>query len=343
MNINISKNLIIGPNKKTLLIAEISANHCGSKKNFLNHIIMANEAGADIVKIQTYEPQDMLVDKNFKLKSGLWKNSNLWNLYEKAQTKFEWHHDAFELAKKKKIELFSTPFSIRALNFLKKFKPNIYKIASFELTDFRLITEISKLKKPIIISTGLSSIEEIKSAIKIIRKYHNKIILLYCVSGYPTPLSEINFEKIKTLKKNIKIPLVGFSDHTQGISASIASLSHNVCVIERHFTINKKSKSPDAKFSIDYDEMHKLKNYCLEMDKIYNTKNLFPVSENYSRIFRRSIYAIKNINKNEKFTKDNIACYRPSLGIGSEKYFEVLGKKSKKNIKKNFPLKKGSF
>ena len=155
------------------------------KKNFLNHILKAKEFGADIVKIQTYEPQDMVVHKNFKIKSGLWKEKNLWGLYKKACTPFSWHKDAFNLAKKNKIKLFSSPFSLRSLNFLKTFKPPMYKIASFELTDHKLVNEIAKLKKPIILSTGLSTISEIRSSINIIKKYHNKIVLLYCVSGYP--------------------------------------------------------------------------------------------------------------------------------------------------------------
>lgn len=339
MTIILNKNLRISRNKRTLLIAEISANHCGSKKNFLKHIIKAKESGADLVKIQTYEPNDMLIDKNFKIKTGLWKNRNLWKLYEQAQTKFEWHYDAFRLAKKKNIELFSTPFSLRALKFLKSFKPNLYKISSFELTDHKLIAEIAKVKKPIIISTGLSSIKEIKSAVRIINKYHNKIILLYCVSGYPTPLSDINFKKINQLRKNTKVPLIGFSDHTKGNSASIASLSHDVCIIERHFTINKKSISPDAKFSIDEKELSELKKFTISMDKIYNSKKSKIISEKHSQIFRRSIYSIKDIKINEKFTDKNIACFRPNLGVSADQYFKVIGKKSKKNIKKNTPFK----
>jgi len=340
MKIFLNNNLYIGKNRRTLLIAEISANHCGSKRNFLKHIIKAKESGADLVKIQTYEPKDMLVNKNFKIKSGLWKNKNLWKLYEEAQTKFEWHYDAFKLAKKKKIELFSTPFSLRALNFLKKFKPNLYKISSFELTDLKLISEIAKTKKPVIISTGLSSINEIKSAINVIKKYHNKIVLLYCVSGYPTPLGDINFKKINQLNKITKIPLIGFSDHTAGISASIASLSHNICMIERHFTINKKSKSPDAKFSIDEKELLNLKKFSIDMDEIYNTKKSQTISEKYSQIFRRSIYTTKDVKINDKFTDKNIACFRPNLGVSADQYFKVIRKKSKKNIKKNTPLKK---
>jgi len=322
---------------RTLIIAEVSANHCGSKKKFLQHILKAKEFGADLVKIQTYEPQDMVVKKNFQIKSGLWKGKNLWKLYKQACTPFSWHEDAFKLAKKNKINLFSSPFSLRALNFLKKFKPSIYKVASFELTDHKLLNEIAKLKKPIILSTGLSSINEIKSAIKIIKRHHNKIILLYCVSGYPTPLNEINFNEIKKIKDETKIKKVGFSDHTCGIEASLEAISRNVYLIERHFTLKRETKSPDVKFSIIPEELEVLKNYSLSR-KIFSQTNKKKLSENHSKIFRRSIYSIKDIKKKEVFNNENIACYRPNIGISSDKYFKILGKKAKKNIKKNTPL-----
>ena len=200
MNIKINNQLNISKKSRTLIIAEISANHCGSKSNFLKHIIEANKNGADLVKIQTYEPQDMIINKKYIIKKGLWKKKNLWNLYKQAQTPFKWHYDAFKIAKKNKIELFSTPFSIRALDFLKKFNPNIYKISSFEITDLNLINEVAKKRKPIIISTGLSNKKEILSALRVIKKYHDKVIILYCVSGYPTPLAEISFERLKKSK-----------------------------------------------------------------------------------------------------------------------------------------------
>ena len=294
-----------------------------------------------MVKIQTYEPQDMIVKKDFQLKKGLWKGMNLWKLYNKACTPFIWHKDAFKLAKKKNIILFSSPFSVRALNFLRTFKPQLYKIASFELTDHKLINEVSKLKKPIILSTGLSNLNEIKSSIKIIKKYHNKIILLYCVSGYPTPFEEINFKQFKLLRKNTNIKCIGFSDHTRGISASLEAINNNAFMVERHFTLNKKSNSPDVKFSITPDELAILKNFSLSKEKINKNKNKNKTSsEKNSLIFRRSIYAIKNIKKNEKFTKKNIDCYRPYIGLCASNYFNVLNKKASRNLRKFEVLKK---
>ncbi len=341
MTIKLGKKCLISNNSRPMIIAEISANHCGSKKKFLNHIVEAKKNGADLVKIQTYEPQDMVVNKKYKIKKGLWKNSNLWKLYEKAQTPFKWHKDAFKIAKKHNIELFSTPFSIRAFQFLKKHNPNLYKISSFEITDFNLINEVAKTQKPIIISTGLSTINEIKSALNIIKKHHDKIIVLYCVSGYPTPLDEIDFGKIAELKKKTNVKFVGFSDHTQGIDASIGSLNYDTKIIERHFTLNKNSKSPDVKFSIGPDELRDLKRFAISLHSIKKPKKKTKYnSEKASQIFRRSIYAIKDIKKNDVLNSKNISCFRPLDGLCASNYFKVLGKKSKFNLKKNSPLKK---
>ena len=326
---------------RTKIIAEVSANHRGSKKNFLQHILKAKEFGADLVKIQTYEPQDMVVKKNFKIKSGLWKGKNLWKLYKQACTPFDWHKDAFNLAKKNKIKLFSSPFSLRAVDFLKKFKPSVYKVASFELTDHKLLDEIARLKKTIILSTGLSSIKEIKSAIKIIKRHHNKIILLYCVSGYPTPLNEINFDEIKKIKKATKIKNIGFSDHTIGIEASLEAINKNVYLIEKHFTLKRNSKSPDVKFSIVPEELKIIKDYSLSR-KIFLQKNKKKKSENHSKIFRRSIYALRDIKKGEKFSSKNIGCFRPNVGLGSENYFKIINKTASKNIYKHEVLKNKS-
>ena len=192
---------------KPILIAEISGNHGGSKKRFINLINSAYDNGADIVKIQTYEPSDITIKKkthNFKIKSGTWKNKYLWELYKKAQTPYKWHHDAFRIAKKRKKIIFSSPFSIKAVDFLESLNVPLYKIASFEITDINLINYIASKKKPIIISTGMSTLNEIKRAIKEINKFHNRIIIMHCVSSYPTNLEDTSLNKINFLKKKFK-------------------------------------------------------------------------------------------------------------------------------------------
>ena len=193
--ININKNISFKYNSKPIIIAEISGNHNGNKKRFLSLIKSAFKNGADIVKIQTYEPSDITLNikkKKFKIKNGIWKNKYLWNLYERAHTPYRWHYDAFKIARKYKKIIFSTPFSKKGVDFLEKLNVPIYKIASFEITDLCLIDYIASKKKPIIISTGLSTIYEIKNAIKVINKYHKKIIILHCVSNYPTAIEDSN-------------------------------------------------------------------------------------------------------------------------------------------------------
>ena len=341
MKIKINNNLYFNSEGPPLLIAEISSNHCGSKKKFLQHILEAKKSGADLVKIQTYEVSDMTINNKFKIESGTWKGLNLSSLYKKAQTPFEWHYDAFKLAKKNKICLFSTPFSLRALSFLKKFNPPIYKVASFEITDHNLITEIAKTNKPIIISTGLANIKEIKEAIKIIKKFHNKIILLHCISGYPTSEEDINLNQIKFFKKKLKYNFVGLSDHTKDIkAASLASL-FKISAIEKHFIIKKSKKSPDNNFSITPKKLKLLKKNIINYYKIMGKDKLIrPKSEKSSHIFRRSIYSTKFIKKGDLFTKKNIGCYRPNLGISSSYFFKIINKKSPFNIKENTPIKK---
>jgi len=342
MNIKVSNNILIGHKQRPFIIAEISGNHGGSKKKFLQHIIQAKKAGADMVKIQTYEPQDITIkssSKKFKIKKGLWKNKTLWKLYQGAHTPFDWHEDAFKLAKKIKIPIFSTPFSERSLNFLFKFKPPIYKIASFEITDINLIKKIAQKNKPIIISTGLSSYKEIKKAIKVIEKYHNKIIILYCVSGYPTPEKESNISTLLSFKKIFKKKIIGLSDHTNDINSSLAACALGAKLIEKHFKISNKIKSHDSKFSINPDQLMELRKRSEKVFLSIGQKKLkIKKSEKNSLFLRRSIFALKEIKKNEKITKDNIITKRPKIGIGAELYFKIIGKKIRRTIKKDDPI-----
>lgn len=347
MKIKVGNRLFIDTNKRPLIVAEISGNHNGKKKLFLDHIKSAKKAGADMVKIQTYEPQDITIKSNknkFLIKKGIWKGKNLWTLYKKAHTPFSWHEDAFKLSKKLKIPLFSTPFSKRSLEFLSKFKPSIFKIASFEITDLSLIKNIAKKKKPIIISTGLSTFKEIDNALKTIKKYHNKIIILYCVSGYPTPEKESNVLNIAKFQKKYKNYIIGISDHTNDINSSLSSTVLGAKLIEKHFIISKKINSPDNKFSINYKQLKDLRE---KTEKVYETlgnqKFNKKKSEKENLYLRRSIFASSDIKKNEKLSEKNIITKRPKIGISSEFYFKIIGKKIKKGIKKNDPIYKNNL
>ena len=325
--------------KPPKIIAEISGNHNGNKLRFLNLVKKACESEADLIKIQTYEPKDITILKRsdiYKIKKGIWKGKYFSDLYKKACTPFEWHHAAFKIAKRYKKIIFSSPFSIRAVDFLEKLKVPIYKIASFEITDHNLIKYIASKKKPIIISTGMANMEEIKNAISVIEKYHKKIIILHCVSNYPTKTKDTNLMRINFLKKKFKKYLVGLSDHSSDIFSAVASIPLGVVAIEKHFNLDNK-KTPDSSFSIGPEMMKKLKELSLEIFESTNRpKDIKILSRNIK--FRRSIYAKVDIKKNEKITNKNISVLRPKIGICASKYFKILGKRSKSNIKANDPI-----
>ena len=342
MKFKISKNLYIKKNSRPLIIAEISANHIGKKKLFLDHIKSAAKNGADLIKIQTYEPEDITLksrNKNFLIKSGTWKGKNLWDLYSKGYTPFSWHKDAFKLAKKLKIPIFSSPFSKRAVDLLESLKTPIYKIASFEITDLNLIDYVASKGKPIIISTGMATLNEINKAIKTIEKHHKKIVILYCVSGYPTKEKDTNVLNIKKFQKLFKNYIIGISDHTDNIYSALSSIVLGASVIEKHFIVNKKINSLDKLFSIDSKQLKRLKLFSTKMFLTLKSSNIGPKKNELNSLkLRRSIFAIKDINKGEKFTKMNIGCFRPKIGLGAENYFKIIGKKSKRKILKSSPV-----
>ena len=327
--------------KKTpLIIAEMSGNHNGSLKKALQLVREASKAGADAIKLQTYTAETITIDSNkndfiIHDKNSLWKKNKLFNLYKKAHTPWSWHKKIFQLAKKLKLICFSSPFDETAVDFLDKLDVPFYKIASFEITHLPLIAKVAKTKKPIIISTGLASKKEIKEAINIAKKNGcPKIILLKCTSSYPAEITDSNVITIKDLKKTFKCD-VGFSDHTLGIGAAIAAISNGAKIVEKHFTISKKDKGVDAAFSMDVSELKLLvkeaRNAYLSLGKV-NYK--LSIAEKNSKIFRRSIYAKENIKKGQVFSDKNIKIIRPSFGLSPKYYFKLLGKKSKRLIRK---------
>jgi len=339
MKIYFNKELFFSNFTRPLIIAEISGNHSGSKDNLIKAILSAKKNGADLVKIQTYEAEDLVLkdSKNFSFKTGIWKNQNLWNLYKKAETPLEWHFDLFKIAKKHKINLFSTPFSNRAVDLLEKCKVNIYKISSFELTDVKLINRVAITKKPIILSTGCCNIDELKNTIKIINRYHNKIIIMHCESGYPTKIVNANIKKIEYLRKKFKNNLIGLSDHTKTISSSLAASAIGVSCIEKHYNF-KKHRTVDSEFSIGAKDLRQLRDMSEEIF-LSTKKNPNFMKEKKDSMLKRSIYVIKNIKKGEKFNFDNISTFRPKKGLCSSKFFKIIGKKSRRNLTKNLPLK----
>ena len=330
--------------KVPFFIAEISANHNGSLFNAKKLIVEAKKYGADAVKFQTYTPESMTVNsknKDFKITKGLLKGKTLWDLYTEAQTPFEWHEELFNYAKKFKIICFSTPFDERAVDFLEKLNCPFYKVASFEMNHIPLIKKIAKTKKPIIISTGMANLKEIDLAYKTAKENGaNEIILLYCVSNYPSKISDFNFNNINILKERYKCK-VGFSDHSINNKVVAAAIAAGAEIIEKHIALEGQKKGFDLAFSIKGKKIREYIKVVNESSLMMGNKFFFRnKSELNSRQFRRSIYAVKDIKKNEKFTKDNIKVIRPGYGIDPYFYEKIINRLSPVNINKQTPLKK---
>ena len=329
------------------IIAEISANHNGSLSKCLKLINNAKKNGADAVKIQTYTPEAMTIKSNrkeFFIRKGLWKNYSLWELFEKAQTPYEWHKKIFDHCKKMKINCFSSAFDKSSIKILEELKCPIYKIASFEMTDYSLLYNISKTKKPVIISTGMSNLREIKESVSFLRKNGTKdIAILYCVSSYPAKDEEFNLNNIKILKDEFDC-VIGFSDHSNNIEIAKLAYAVGAKIFEKHIALTNQKKGFDIEFSLKGNELLFFKNELMKVKKIIGKKKFVRNKNELENLqFRRSIFAIKDIKKNEKFTEKNIKAIRPGSGLDAQLYFAVLNKKSKRNIKKGSPIKKGFF
>ena len=331
-------------NKIPFFVAEISANHCGNINLAKKLIKCAKDNGADAAKLQTYTADTMTIQSNkkyFKIKNGLWKGYDLWNLYNEAHTPLEWNKKLFDYGKKLGITIFSTPFDETAVNLLEKLKCPMYKVASFEMTDLLLIKKISQTKKPIIISTGMASMEEIELAYRTAKNYGAKdITLLYCVSNYPSKNTDFNLNNIKILKNKFKCR-VGLSDHSKDNRVAIAAVAAGAEVVEKHIALDKQKRGLDIEFSLKGKEIKKFKE---DINLAYNLlgKNYFyrNKSEKKSKIFRRSIFATENIKKGEKFNNQNIRRIRPGYGLEPKYYEKLIGRKSPITLDKGQPLKK---
>jgi pseudaminic acid synthase len=330
--------------KKPFFIAEISANHAGSFIRAKKLILLAKQSGADAVKLQTYTADTMTLKSNrkyFKIKGGLWHNQSMWNLYDKAKTPLKWHKKLFNYARKIGITIFSTPFDETAVDFLVKLKCPIFKVASFEMTDIPLIKKIAKTKKPIIISTGMATIKEISKAFNTAKKFGAKnITLLYCVSNYPSKVSDFNLNNIKILKKIFKCT-IGFSDHSLDNRIAIAAISAGAEVIEKHIALERQKVGFDIKFSLKGKEIKKFREDINLAYELFKNKNFSrEKNENKLRIYRRSIFAVSDVLKGEKFTTKNIKVIRPGHGLEPIYYEKLIGKLSPIKIKKGNPIKK---
>ncbi len=329
---------------KTYIIAEMSANHCGDKNLAKKIIRAAKEIGADAVKVQTYTADTITINsqnKEFQIteEGNLWKGENLYSLYQKAYTPWEWQGELKAFADEIGIDFFSTPFDFTAVDFLESINVPCYKIASFEAIDYPLIKYAAKFGKPMIISTGISSLEEIQEAIDACKSVGNHdITLLKCTSVYPAPLENMNISTVKDMverfaPQGVKI---GLSDHSMSNIPSITAVALGAKVIEKHFTLDRSLGGADAGFSLNLQEFQSLVQSIRDTEKTLGNVN-YSINER-KRKFARSLYVVKDIKKGEKFTAENVRSIRPANGLHPKYYEDVLGKTAKKDYAFATPL-----
>ena len=330
-------NVKISETEPPYIIAELSANHNGSLIKAKETMLEAKKNGASALKMQTYTADSMTINSrnnDFLIKGGLWDGYSLHELYKEASTPYAWHEELFDYAKEIGITIFSTPFDENAVDMLEELNTPAYKIASFELTDLPLIKYIAKKNKPILISTGMGSEEEISEAIETIKNEGcDQLLIFHCISSYPTPTEMSNLNMIKYLKETYKTE-VGLSDHTIDNISSIIATSLGASAIEKHFIINRNDKGPDSSFSIEPQELNKLVKDVNKAWKSMGNKNFSrPKIEEENLVFRRSLYFVKDMKANEIITKNHIRRIRPGYGINPKFFEDLIGKRVIKDIK----------
>jgi N-acetylneuraminate synthase len=330
---------------KPFIIAEMSGNHNQSLEKALLIVEEAAKTGVDALKIQTYTADTITIDSDrdeflIEDENSLWQGETLYSLYKKAYTPWEWNKSIFDKCKEMGIIGFSTPFDFSAVDFLENLNVPFYKIASFENYDLPLLKYVAKTKKPVIISTGMIQLEELKQSVQILKENGcPEIVLLKCTSTYPAEPKNSNLLTIMDMKKIFPDCIIGLSDHTLGTTVSIASVALGAMVIEKHFTISRTDGGVDSAFSMEPDEMKKL---VSDVNITYQSLgNIFygpTEAEIPSLKFRRSLYVVKDIKKGEMFTPDNVRSIRPANGLSTKKYEEVLMKKAIVDIRSGMPL-----
>ncbi len=317
------------------IIAELSANHGGKIEIAKETIKAAKEIGANAIKLQTYTSDTLTLNsdnEDFIIKGGtLWDDKKLYDLYQEAYLPWEWHQELFDYARSIDIDIFSSPFDKSAVDFLEQFNPSAYKIASFEITDYELIRYTASKGKPIIISTGIATIDEIQDAVDICRSVGNHdIILLKCTSAYPAALEDANLLTIPNLAQTFGV-IAGFSDHTLGTTAPVVATTLGAKVIEKHFILDKSIGGADAEFSLDKKEFEEMIQAVRDSEKLIGKVDYsMTKKKKESRQFARSLYVAKDIKKGEIFTEENIKSVRPGYGLHPKHLKNILGREAKK-------------
>jgi N-acetylneuraminate synthase len=327
---------------KPLFVAEISGNHNGSLARARDLVYAAAASGADAVKFQTYTAETMTLDiEDFSISDEhpLWGGRRLYNLYEEAHTPWEWHQELFELCRSLGVIPFSSPFDITAVDFLESLNAPMYKIASLETSDLRLIRTVAETGKPLIISTGATEWSEIQDLVNVVRLTGNlQLTLLVCTSSYPSLPKDAHIKRMRNLQESFDVG-VGLSDHTLGLGASIAAIALGATVIEKHFTLKRSDGGADAAFSMEPEEFQTLVREGISAhEALGKSEWSMQASEKESRRLRRSLFISADVQQGEEVNFSNVRAIRPGYGLDAKFYNEIQGRKFKGMFKKGTPL-----
>jgi N-acetylneuraminate synthase len=333
----------IQPGSPCYIIAEMSANHGQSFEAALELVRAAKQAGADAIKLQTYTPDTITIDSRrpefLICKGTLWEGRNLYELYGEAYTPWEWQPKLKAEAEKLGMDCFSTPFDDTAVDFLERMNVPAHKIASFELVDTELLKKVAATGKPVIMSTGMATLAEIDEAVRTLREARcTQLALLKCTSAYPSLPEDMNLRTIRHLAEAFHVP-VGLSDHTLGIAVPVVAVALGACIIEKHLTLRRSDGGPDAAFSLEPAEFQAMVDAVRVAEKALGKVNYeMSDKEQASRVFRRSLFVVKDIKVGEEFTRENVRSIRPGHGLPVKELDRVLGRKAITNLERGTPL-----
>ena len=332
----------IGASHPPYIIAELSANHNGDIERAYKIMEEAKKAGADAIKLQSYTHETITIDSRdeaFLIEGGLWKGKSLYELYKEAHMPCEWHKPLFEKAKYLGITIFSSPFDFTSVDLLESLDAPAYKIASFELLDLPLIARVAKTGKPMIMSTGMATKEEIEEAVATARGNGcEELVVLHCVSGYPAPPEEYNLRTMVDIGQSFDV-LSGLSDHTLDNTTAVTAVSLGACVVEKHVTLDRNGGGADDSFSLEPKELQALcRDSKVAWQALGKTSYVRQKSEEESATFRRSLYVVKDVKSGEAFSAENVRSIRPGYGLKPKYYDDVLGKTAARDISQGTAL-----
>lgn len=333
---------VVGPGEACYIVAELSANHGGSLQRAIDTVHAAAQAGADAIKLQTYRPETMTFrdgERSFRIADTPWAGRDLFGLYEEAQTPWEWHERLAREAGSAGLDWFSSPFDVTAVDFLETLAPPCYKIASFEIVDHLLLDKVGRTGKPVILSTGMSSLDEIGEAVETLRRAGCvDVALLKCTSAYPAPPDEMNLRTIPDLAHRFGT-VVGLSDHTTALAVPVAAVTLGARIIEKHFILERALGGPDASFSLEPEEFASMVREVRLAERALGRVAYGPTaSEQSSAIFRRSLFVVEPVEQGEAFSDANVRTLRPGVGLHPRHWRDIKGRRAARPVAAGTPL-----